>query len=321
MMDQSTSTLTMLPTQASTIAPGYDLLFWVITYLCVFFFVLIIGAGTYFVFKYRYRGGEHRVDTSHTHDTTLEIAWSVLPLFLCIGLFAWGFKLYLDFAIPPKDAIEIRVTGQKWVWNFEYDNGAASTKEFAIPVNKPVKLIMTSRDVLHSFFVPSFRTKMDVVPGRYTTMWFQATQVGPQQVFCTEYCGTSHSDMLAKVLVLPEKEYGDWLEKHRDDPNATPADKGKKIFNGKGGCNACHAIAADQALPAIGPKLWQVFGRVEKMADGSQVTVDENYIRESIEYPNKLTVAGFAAGAMPTFKGVLSDKEISDLIAYLKTLK
>jgi cytochrome c oxidase subunit 2 len=321
MMDQSTSTLTMLPTQASTIAPGYDLLFWVITYLCVFFFVLIIGAGTYFVFKYRYRGGEHKVDTNHTHNTMLELPWSVLPLVLCLGLFAWGFKLYLDFAIAPKDAIEIRVTGQKWVWNFEYDNGAVSSKEFAVPLNKPVKLIMTSRDVLHSFFIPAFRTKMDVVPGRYTTLWFQATQAGPQQVYCTEYCGTSHSDMLAKVYVLPEKEYEAWVEKHRDDPNATPADKGKKLFNGKGGCVACHAVAADQAMPNIGPKLWQVFGRAEKMTDGSQVTVDENYVRESIEYPNKQTVAGFAAGAMPTFKGVLSDQEISDLIAYLKTLK
>lgn len=319
-MDQ-TSSFMMLPTQASTIAPGYDLLFWVITFMCVFFFVLIIGAGTYFVIKYRYRGGEHQVATDHTHNTAMEIAWSVIPLVLTMGLFAWGFKLYLEFQMAPKDAIEIRVTGQKWVWNFEYDNGAVSSKEFAAPLNKPVKLIMTSRDVLHSFFVPNFRTKMDVVPGRYTTLWFQATQAGDHQVFCTEYCGTSHSDMLAKVHVLPEKEYVDWVEKHRDDPNATPSDRGKKIFAGKGGCVACHAIAADQQMPNIGPKLWQVFGRVEKMVDGAQVTVDDNYVRESIEYPNKQTVAGFAAGAMPTFKGVLSDQEISDLIAYLKSLK
>jgi cytochrome c oxidase subunit 2 len=321
MMDPSTSSF-MLPPQASTLAPSYDLLFNSITALCVFCFVLIMGAMTYFVFKYRWRGGEHKV-VEITHNTTLELAWSVGPLFIVIGLFVWGFKLYLDLVIPPRDAMEIRVTGQKWVWNFEYDDGAVSTKEIAVPINKPVKLIMTSRDVLHAFFVPGFRVKQDVVPNRYTTIWFQATQLGDQQVFCAEYCGTDHSGMLAKVKVMTQPDFEKWVAAHREDVNATPEERGKKIFNGKGGCMACHSVRnpTEQPAPVIGPRLYQAFGRVEKLMDGNSVTVDENYIRESIEYPNAKTVAGFPAGAMPTFKGVLNDKEIGDLIAYIKSLK
>lgn len=321
MMDPNTPSF-MLPPQASTLAPSYDLLYLSITYLCIFCFVLIMGAMTYFVYKYRYRGGEHKA-VEITHNTTLEIAWSVIPLFVVIGLFVWGFRLYLDMAIAPRDAMEVRVTGQKWVWNFEYDNGATSSKEFAVPIGKPVKLVMTSRDVLHSFYVPSFRNKMDVVPNRYTTLWFQATQLGDQQVFCAEYCGLDHSGMLAQVHVLSEPAFEKWVKDHSEDKNAAPHERGKKIFNGKGGCMACHAVKseAEQPQPVIGPRLYQAFGRTEKFTDGTTGVVTENYIRESIEMPNAKTVAGFAAGAMPTFKGVLNDQEIGDLIAYIKTLK
>jgi cytochrome c oxidase subunit 2 len=322
MMDPNTSSF-WLPPQASTVAPGYDLIFAAVTYLCLFCFVLIMGAMTYFAWKYRYRGADHKAEEI-SHNTTLEIAWSVVPLIVLMGLFAWGFKNFLEMTIPPKNALEVRVIGQKWVWNFEYDNGATSSKEFAVPIGKPVKLIMTSRDVLHSFFVPGFRQKMDVIPHRYTTLWFEATQLGPQQVFCTEYCGTDHSNMLGKVLVLEPAVYDKWIEAHKGPgANATPAERGKFVFEGKGGCTACHAVktAAEQPAPVIGPRLFQAFGREEAMADGTKITVDENYIRESIENPNAKTVASFAAGQMPTFKGVLSDQEIGDLIAYIKSLK
>jgi len=321
MMDPNTSSFWM-PPQASTVAPGYDLIFAAVTYLCLFCFVLIMGAMTYFVWKYRYRGADHKAEEI-SHNTTLEILWSVVPLIICIGLFAWGFRNFLEMTIPPKDALEIRVTGQKWVWNFEYENGATSSKEFAVPIGRPVKLVMSSRDVLHSFFVPNFRVKMDVIPGRYTTLWFEATQLGPMQVFCTEYCGTDHSNMLAKVFVLEPQAYEQWLQQHLDDPNASPQDRGKKIFEGKGGCTACHAVKSEQEqpVPVIGPRLFQAFGRQEKLGDGTMITVDDNYIRESIENPNAKTVANFAAGTMPTFKGVLSDKDIGDLIAYIKSLK
>jgi cytochrome c oxidase subunit 2 len=310
----------LLPPQASTMAPGYDLLFNSLTALLVFCLVLIMSAMVYFVWKYRYRGGAHNV-VEISHNTALEVAWSVIPLFVVIGLFAWGFKNYLDMVIPPKDAIEIRVTGQKWSWSFEYENGATSSNELAVPINKPVKLIMTSNDVLHAFFVPSFRVKMDVVPKKFNTMWFQATQYGSQQVFCAEYCGTDHSRMLAKIRVMDQADYDRWLEAH-NSPGKTPAERGAKLFALKG-CNACHAVQPDSVggQPTIGPRLWNSFGRKETMSDGVTLTIDENYIRESIEYPNKKTVANFPAGQMPTFKGLLSDAQIGDLIGYIKSLK
>ena len=319
MMQPSTSFF--LPPQASTLAPDYDLLFNSLTALLVFCLTLIMGAMVYFVWKYRYRGGEHKA-VEISHNTTLEVAWSVVPLIVVIGLFAWGFKNYLDMMIAPKDAIEIRVTGQKWSWSFEYENGAVSATEIAVPINKPVKLIMTSRDVLHAFFIPSFRVKMDVVPNKFTTLWFQATQYGPQQVFCAEYCGTDHSRMYAKVLVMDPVDYERWIENHKDDVNTPPAKRGEKLFSLKG-CNACHAVKPDSVAgqPNIGPRLWNAFGRKETMSDGLTLTIDEDYIRESIEYPNKKTVANFAGGQMPTFKGVLSDKQIGDLIVYIKSLK
>lgn len=301
-------------------APGYDLLFNSLTALLVFCLVLIMGAMVYFVWKYRYRGGEHMA-VEISHNTALEVAWSVIPLFVVIGLFAWGFKNYLDMVIPPKDAIEIRVTGQKWSWSFEYENGATSSNEIAVPINKPVKLILTSNDVLHAFFIPSFRVKMDAVPKKFNVLWFQATQYGPQQVFCAEYCGTDHSKMLAKIQVMDEPDYNRWLEAH-NSPGKTPQERGAKLFALKG-CNACHAVQPDSVggQPTIGPKLWNAFGRQETMSDGQTLTIDENYIRESIEYPNKKTVANFAAGQMPTFKGLLSDAQIGDLIAFIKSLK
>lgn len=313
----------LLPVQASTLAPEYDKLFYAITYLCLFCFVLIMGAGIYFVIKYRYRGGKHEA-VHIPHNTTLEVAWSVVPLFVVIGIFAWGFKNYMDMVIAPHDSIEIRVTGQKWSWNFEYANGATSSGDegFAVPKDKPVKLIMSSRDVLHSFFIPAFRVKMDVIPNRYSTLWFQATKTGPFQVFCTEYCGEQHSGMLSKVYVMEQNEYQSWLDSHMQ-VGKTPEARGQKIFAGKGGCSACHAVKppSEQPAPTIGPRLYQAFGRQEKFDDGTTGVVDENYIRESIEYPTAKTVAGFQKGAMPTFKGILTDAEIGDLIAYIKSLK
>lgn len=303
-------------------AADYDLLFYSLTLLVIVCFIAIMGAGAYFVWKYRYRGGKHEA-VEITHNTALEVAWSVIPLIVLLGLFAWGFKGYLEMLIPPKDALEIRVTGKKWKWTFDYENGASTADEIGVPLNKPVKLLITSTDVLHSFFIPNFRTKIDAVPRRYTTLWFQATQKGYHQVFCAEYCGDDHSAMLARVHVMDEAEYADWLKKKLEESSGkTPLERGKRLFEVKGGCTACHAVKADQAQPSIGPKLWQVFGRQESMADGTSVTIDENYLRESIEYPQKKTVAGFqSASPMPTFKGVLTDAEIGDLIAYLKSLK
>lgn len=321
MMQPNTQVAFGLPAQASTLAGEHDTLFLSLTALVVFCLVLIIGAGTYFVYRYRWRGGEHQA-VEIPHNTLLEVLWSVVPLFVVMGLFVWGFRNFMDQMVPPKGALEIRVTGTKWQWAFEYPNGAQSTREFAVPINTPVKLIITSGDVLHSFFVPSFRMKMDAVPNKYTVMWFQATMEGPQQVFCAEYCGTKHSDMLAKILVKQPADYERWVAEHVPVDNSDPVAHGKRVFEGKGGCNACHAVksAVEQPQPAIGPRLYQLFGRKEKIQGQGEVSVDENYIRESLENPMAKVVEGFAP-SMPPYKGRFDDKEMAHLIDYIKSLK
>lgn len=294
------------------------MLFLALTALVVFCLVLIIGAATYFIFRYKWRGGHHNA-IEITHNTVLEVAWSVVPLFVVLGLFVWGFKNYMDQMVPPKDALEIRVTGQKWSWSFEYPNGAISAGVMAVPINKPVKLIITSKDVLHSFFVPAFRMKIDAVPNKYTVMWFEATMDGPQQVYCAEFCGTDHSKMLAEVLVKQPADYQRWLDE-RSVPK-DPVSHGKMMF-AKHGCGGCHAIQSPekQPQPAIGPRLFQVFGRKEKIKGQAEVTVDENYLRESIETPSAKIVEGFAPMMSP-YKGQMNDQEMSHLIEYIKSLK
>ena len=227
-------------------APGYDLLFNSLTALLVFCLVLIMGAMVYFVWKYRYRGGAHNA-VEISHNTALEVAWSVIPLFVVIGLFAWGFKNYLDMVIPPKDAIEIRVTGQKWSWSFEYENGATSGNEIAVPINKPVKLIMTSNDVLHAFFIPSFRVKMDVVPKKFNTLWFQATQYGAQQVFCAEYCGAPSPEELEAAQAANE---ADALSAAAADYSDFAARQARRGWSGAKGLVSFH-IDADFLLPTF----------------------------------------------------------------------
>ena len=212
-MQPNTEVAFGLPPQASTLAGAYDTLFLSLTALVLFCLVLIIGAGTYFVYRYRWRGGEHNA-VEITHNTALELAWSVGPLFIVMGLFVWGFKNYMDQLIPPKDALEIRVTGKKWKWTFEYPNGAQSADEFAVPLNKPVKLIITSNDVLHSFFVPVFRLKQDAIPGRRITGWFKATKTGTYDILCAEICGIGHGIMGGRIVIRTPEEHDSWVNQH-----------------------------------------------------------------------------------------------------------
>ena len=307
------------PAQASTLAPDVDRLFYFILTLCTIFFVLIICAGIYFVVKYRHRpGGPEAVPISH--NTALEVAWSVGPLFLLFIIFAWGYRGYLNAAVAPRDAMEIQVRGKKWLWEFEYPDGINSPGEIVVPVNKPVKLIMQGQDVLHSFYVPAFRLKQDVIPNRYTTMWFTATQTGTFDVFCAEYCGDNHSGMLAKLRVMTEEGYQKWVEENGAPKGPPSAEEGKKLF-AKNACAACHQVVASGPSQPC-PNLWNAFGRKEKLMDGSEVAVDENYIRESILRPQAKVVQGYGpTSAMPAFEGSLKDRQIDALIMYIKTLK
>jgi cytochrome c oxidase subunit 2 len=303
-----------MPPAATEVSRYFDTLY---SFLLVASFVacvLVIGGLAYFAIKYR-RQSETQKSAYISHNNALEFAWSFIPFLIFMFAFAWGWWVYVQFRTMPKDALEIHVIGQKWNWTFLYNSGRTSSADLYIPVDTPVKLIMTSKDVIHSFFVPAFREKQDVVPGRYSQLWFQVNQPGNYQVFCAEYCGAGHSTMMAKVHVLPLKDYEHWLA---TDPyrGLSLADVGKKIYTGK--CVACHNLTADRK---IGPGFLNVFGSKQPLDDGSEVLADENYVRESILYPNAKIVRTYPKNVMPSFQGQLTEQELSGVIEFLKTLK
>lgn len=304
-----------LPAAKSTVAQEVDSLYMFMVWGSLVLFVLIMGAAGYWLVKHRRRpGDEDKLSKPTIHSTAVEVFWSVGPLLVCIGLFHWGVVSYMNMRVAPGDSVQVQVRARKWAWEFEYANGKI-TNELYAPVNKPVRLVMTSADVIHSFYVPDFRVKQDVLPGRYSTLWFQATEAGTYQVFCTEYCGQSHSDMLSKVVVLPQAEFD--AKVNEDDTKGVPlAELGKKVYEGKA-CNACHSI--DGSAKA-GPTFKGLWGKSETLADGSSVKVDENYIRESILNPNAKVVKGFQP-VMPTFQGSLKDRHIEGFIEFLKAQK
>ncbi len=301
-----------MPPQVSTVAHSVDWLFNFILAISVFFFILIVVVMVVFVIKYRRREGQ-TAEASPSHNTALEVTWTAIPVVLVVIIFFFGFKGFLDMATPPANAYEVLVEGQKWNWTFIYPNGY-SDSNLHVPVDRPVQLVMSSADVIHSLYVPAFRIKMDVLPGRYTKAWFEATEPGEYDLFCAEYCGTSHSDMLAHVIVHPVGEFETWLEKASDFlETMTPVDAGRKLFQMRG-CTQCHSM---DGSAKTGPTLLDVFGRTETMVGGASVVVDENYIRESILEPNAKVVAGFEP-VMPTYQGRLKDAEIMAIIEYLK---
>jgi len=305
-----------MPEQASNFAESLDF------GLGVYFVIaaLVLAGVTFtlvlFTSKYLRRHPDQLAKAQITHNTKLEILWSVIPLLVFMGLFAWGVKGFIHMRVAPNDALPINVVAQKWSWTFIYPEGA-SEPELVLPLNKPVKLIMTSRDVIHSFYIPAFRVKQDALPNRYTTLWFTPTKIGTYNLFCAEYCGTQHSGMIRKVKVVEESEYIAWVtEKANSTAGLSPVDLGKSVF-GKKGCAACHSV---DGAAGIGPTLKGRFEHKVALANGSEVIADAEYIRESIMEPNAKIVKGFA-GAMPSYKGQLSDTEMDGLIAYFQTLK
>lgn len=302
--------------QASTLAPNVDNLFMFISAVNTFFFVLICACIVIFVMQYR-RKSKNDITPHITHNQTLEIVWSVVPLFILIGIFFWGFHGYVTAQIAPANAIEIQVTGKKWVWQFEYPDGMRTLNSFHVPVNRPVRLVMSSEDVLHSFFVPAFRIKKDVLPVRYTEQWFHATKPGVYQIFCTEYCGKGHSDMLARVFVDNDEQYAKWLRDGDEEIQKLPLkDLGVMVHENRG-CATCHSLDGTRGQ---GPSWKGIFGATHNFADGSSAVVDENYIRQSILEPQAHVVQGYEP-IMPTYKGLLRDREILGVIEFIKTLK
>jgi len=310
----TTATLFLPPSQ-STIAPDVDALFYFILYVALGFLVIVVGGMTVFIVRYR-RRGEDRLTSGVAHNTKLEIAWALVPAVLAIIVFAWSLRLYLTMHVAPKDALEIKVTGQKWFWSFDYPNGAATINELVVPAGKPITLLMSSKDVIHSFYVPDFRIKMDVLPNRYTSTWFEAPYAGEHNLFCAEYCGTSHSSMIGRVRVLPEREYAEWLEKGGGSGQGMSlAEYGKQLYTSKA-CNTCHRV--DKAA-FTGPGFADIYGRPVSLAGGGSSIADDNYLRESILNPQAKIVAGYQP-VMPTYQGLLDNRQVDALIAYIKSL-
>lgn len=305
----------MLPPQASSVAPAVDSLFKFIFWVSAFFFVLIVALMLVFVIRFRKRPGYTKPPHAPTHNTALELTWSGIPLILVIVMGVWGFKVFLDINTPPANAYEIQVTGQKWKWLFTYPNGYVD-EVLHVPQDEPVRLVMTSEDVIHSLFVPAFRIKRDVVPGRYTKIWFRATKAGRFQVFCAEYCGTGHSDMLTYVEVHEPGGFERWLEAASNLLNTLPpAEAGRKLYQSRG-CSQCHSV---DGAGGIGPTFKGLFGHEVVLKGGTKAVADENYIRESVLEPMAKIVAGFEP-VMPTYKGRLKDQEITAIVEYIKSL-
>ena len=276
--------------------------------------VLIIVAFVYFAFRYKRKSEEEQGYSKTQHSFSLEFLWSFIPFLIFMFVFAWGLIIYKENSTAPKGSLEIHVYGQMWNWEFVYKNGRKTSNEVYVPSNRSVKLILTSRDVIHSFFIPSFRIKQDAVPGRYTSIWFKTHQEGSFQVFCTELCGAGHSNMGAKVHVISLENWEEWL---KTDPykGLSMREIGQKTFQGR--CTACHNITKEKR---IGPGLFGLYNTMRALKNKKSVQADENYIRESILNPGAKIVQGYT-NQMTPFAGLLSEEELSGLIEYIKSLK
>lgn len=299
------------PEQASTIARSVDHLYFFITAITLFFTALIFLTIFYFMIKYRRRSPDERPKAIEG-SLPLEILWTVIPTLIVAMIFIWGSTLYFRNAEPPKGSMEIFVTGKQWMWKIEHPEGQREINELHVPLGRPVKLTMTSEDVIHDFFVPAFRVKKDVLPGRYTSLWFEANKLGTYHLFCAQYCGAFHAGMIGSVIVLEQDEYERWLSGGVQGESMEAA--GEKVFQ-QNGCVTCHL--ADGTGPA--PSLLGVYGQTVHLAGGETVTADDAYVRESILTPRAKIVSGYK-GIMPSFQGQLTEEQINSVTAYIRML-
>jgi cytochrome c oxidase subunit 2 len=311
-MQAASSGFEMLPAAASTAARGYDALWWWLVIVTVVMTLVIFIGVFVFAVKYRQRS-EHEIPRPIHGSLRLEIAWSVLPFLVMLTFFFWGTYMYFDNQHPPANAMNIYVVGKQWMWKVQYPNGTREINELHVPTGRSVRLIMATEDVIHSFFVPAFRLKRDVVPGRYNDMWFVATKPGRYHLFCTEYCGTEHSGMIGWVTVMEPRAYENWLSGGGGE--GSMASQGEKLFQ-QLGCSTCHLLDEQGRCP----NLRGVYGSRVLLNDGRTVVADDSYVRESIVNPNAKITAGFQQDIMPTFQGQVSEEGILQLIEYVKSL-
>lgn len=303
--------LTFHPEQASTIAQSVDELYYVLTAITLFFTSLIFLLIFYFMVKYRRRSPDERPKPI-SGSIPLEVFWTAVPVLICAVLFVWGSLLYFRNAEPPRGSVEIFVTGRQWMWKIEHPEGQREINEMHVPVGRPIKLTMTSEDVIHDFFIPAFRLKKDVLPGRYTSLWFQATKTGTFHLFCGQYCGAFHAGMIGSIIVQEPEEYERWLA--GGAPGESMEQAGAKLFQANG-CGTCHVNDGS----GLGPSLLGVYGHPVKLTTGETVIADDAYMRESIVLPKAKIVLGYTP-IMPSFQGQLTDEQINDLLAYLRVL-
>ncbi|MBZ5527364.1 MAG: cytochrome c oxidase subunit II [Acidobacteriia bacterium] len=302
----------ILPEQASNFAGGVDALTLYILGTSLFFALLVVVLVVIFSLKYR-RKKQTEIGVPVHGSVPLEIVWTLIPLVLAMVMFAWGAVIYMDFRRAPSDTLDVYVIGKQWMWKLQHTDGRREINELHVPVGRNVKLIMASEDVIHDFSIPNFRIKMDVVPGRYTTLWFRATKTGRYHFYCSQYCGTSHALMTGWVTVMEPAEYAAWLSGGAQDAN--PAGAGEKLFT-QYSCNTCHLPTGK----GRGPSLVGLYGSKVKLADGTTVQADDAYVRESILSPKAKIVAGYQP-LMPSFQGLVTEEQVLSLTAYIKSLQ
>ncbi len=303
--------LNLFPPEASTSAHEVDFLYLGLIGVSVFFLVVIFGPMIWFLVKYR-RGSPADRSNPSSGSNLIESGWTLGPIILSLGLFTWGAVVYFHIERRPKNALEIQVVGKQWMWKLQHAEGKREIDELHIPVNRTISLTMTSQDVIHSFFVPAFRVKQDAVPGKYTSEWFKPTRTGEYHLFCAEYCGTQHSGMIGKVVVMEPKAYERWLRS--GPPTESIALAGERLFHDRG-CSGCHAPNSKFHAPL----LEGLYRKPVPLSNGTIVTADDQYLRDSILQPAKQISAGYD-NIMPSFSGHLTEEEIMQLIAYLKEI-
>jgi cytochrome c oxidase subunit II len=306
------SNLPLFPEQASTMAPRVDNLYLFLVALTVFIFTLIGTLVIVFAVKYR-RTHVGQVGAPITGSVPLELMWSIIPLGVAMGIFTWSASIYFDMNRPPDETLQIYAVGKRWMWKFQHIDGQREINELHVPVGRAVKVTMTSEDVIHDLFLPAFRVKADVIPGRYTTLWFNATKAGEYHLFCAEYCGTKHSGMVGRVVVMEPTAYQAWLSGGAGEMSMSA--RGQQAFTDFA-CNSCHMADAG----GRGPSLNGLYGSQVKLANGSTVVADDAYLRESILNPQAKLVAGYQP-LMPTFQGLVNEEALMGLIEYIKSLQ
>src|ERR1700732_2063385 len=302
----------LFPESASSTADSIDYLYYYLSAVTVVMSALIFAVVFFFALKYR-RRSEHEIPPPIHGSLKLEIAWSILPFLVMLTFFWWGAQIFFANASPPPDAMDIYAVGKQWMWKIQYPEGQREINELHVPVNRPIKVTLASEDVIHSFFIPAFRVKHDVVPGRYDIMWFTPTKPGRYHMFCAEYCGTEHSGMVGWVTVMEPADYANWLAGGGSE--GSMASQGEKLFQ-QLGCSTCHLLDQQGRCPIMRG----VYGSRVLLNDNKTVIADDAYIRESILNPNAKIVAGFHADVMPSFQGQISEEGLLQLIVYIKSL-